>query len=62
VRFIHVYLVFYFALIAGALVASWQAQVLQRIPSTWVGLAVLVSVSLGLLLAILSSRPLAAHD
>jgi hypothetical protein len=57
VRFIHVYLAVYFLLIAGAVFALWQAQVLQRMSGEWVGLSILISVSLGVLLAILSSRP-----
>ena len=56
-RFIHLYLAVYFLLIAGAVFALWQAQVLQRMSGEWVGLSVLVSVSLGVLLAVLSSRP-----
>jgi hypothetical protein len=57
VRFIHIYLTVYFLLIAGAVFALWQAQVLQRLPGEWVGLSVLVAISLGGLLAFLSSRP-----
>jgi hypothetical protein len=57
VRVIHLYLAVYFLLIAGALFSMWQAQVLQRMPGEWVGLSVLVSVSLGILLGLLSSRP-----
>jgi hypothetical protein len=62
VRFIYFYLVIYFALIAGAVYALWRAQVLQRMPSEWVGLSVVVSVSLGLLLALLSYRPAPIQD
>ena len=39
VRFIHLYLAVYFLLIAGAVFALWQAQVLQRMPGEWVGLS-----------------------
>jgi hypothetical protein len=62
VRFIHLYLVVYFLLIGGALLALWRAQVLQHVPGEWVGLSVLISVSLGLLLAFLSSRPAPIRD
>ena len=56
-RFIHLYLVVYFLLVAGALFALWQAQVLQQMPGEWVGLFVLIALSLGILLAVLSWRP-----
>jgi hypothetical protein len=62
VRFIHLYLAVYFLLVAGALVALWQAQVLQRMPGQWVGLFVLVSLSLGIILAVLSWSPTPAPD
>jgi hypothetical protein len=57
VRFIHFYLAAYFLLIAGAVFALWRAQALQRLPAEWVGLSLLLAVSLGILLAVLSSRP-----
>jgi len=62
VRFIHLYLSVYFLLIAGAVFALWRAQVLQRMPGEWVGLSVLISVSLGVLLAVFSSRPSPSTD
>jgi uncharacterized membrane protein YraQ (UPF0718 family) len=57
VRLIHFYLAVYFLLVAGAVLSLWQAQVLQRMPGEWVGLSVLVAISLGVLLAFLSHRP-----
>jgi hypothetical protein len=62
VRFIHLYLAVYFLLVAGALFALWQAQVLQRMPGEWVALFVLVALSLGMLLAFLSWRPAPVRD
>jgi hypothetical protein len=62
VRLIHIYLALYFLLIAGAVFALWQAEVLQRLPGEWVGLSVLVSISLGVLHAFLSSRPPAVPE
>jgi hypothetical protein len=57
VRFIHLYLTAYFLLLAGAVFALWQAQVLQRMPGEWIGLSLLVAVSLGILLGVLSVKP-----
>ena len=56
-RFIHVYLIGYFALVIGAGLALWQAGILQQLPSLWIGLTAFVVISLGLLLAVTSSSP-----
>jgi len=55
-RFIHVYLIGYFALILGAGLALWQAGVLARISTIWVLIAALIVVGLGLILAVTSTR------
>jgi hypothetical protein len=51
------YLLAYFAVLAGAVLTLWQADVLSQIPMAWVVLAVVVSVGLGGLLAIVAHRP-----
>ncbi len=56
-RFIHLYLIGYFILILGAGLALWQAGVLGRIPGVWLGIAAIIAVGLGLLLAVTSVRP-----
>jgi hypothetical protein len=56
-RFIHLYLVGYFILVIGAGLALWQAGVLQRIAPVWLGIAVLVVLGLGIILAVTSVRP-----
>lgn len=56
-RFIHLYLVGYFVLLFGAGLALWQAGVVQRVPAAWLGVAVLVVVGLGIVLAMTSTRP-----
>lgn len=56
-RFHLFYLLAYFALLAGALVTLWQARVLSQIPRAWVVLALLVSVGLGFLLAVVARYP-----
>ena len=62
VRFIHLYLGIYFLLIAGAGATLWRADVLQRMPREWVGFSLVVAVSLGILLAVLSLQPAPARD
>jgi len=56
-RFIHLYLVGYFVLLFGAGLALWQAGVVQHVPAAWLGVAVLVAVGLGIVLAMTSTRP-----
>jgi len=56
VRFIHLYLIGYFALTGGAALALWRAGVLARIPGIWLVAAATTVVGLGILLAV-SSRP-----
>jgi hypothetical protein len=55
-RFIHLYLIGYFALVAGAGLALWQAGVLERVPTIWVLISSIVILALGILLAATSTR------
>jgi hypothetical protein len=54
---IRLYIVAYFALLAGAVLALWQADILQRLPLVWVAMGLIVAVGLGILLAVTSTRP-----
>jgi hypothetical protein len=55
-RVIHVYLIAYFALVAGAGLALWRAGVLARVPSYLLLTAAVIVVGLGVLVAVTSSR------
>ena len=55
-RFVHLYLLGYFLLIAGAALALWQAGILARISPTWLMIAGIIVVGLGILLAATSTR------
>jgi hypothetical protein len=55
-RFIHIYLVGYFILVAGASLALWQAGFFARISAIWVLISALVVIGLGILLAVTSVR------
>jgi hypothetical protein len=48
VRFIHLYLIGYFALVAGAAIALWQGGVLDHLPPLWVFGSSLVVIGLGI--------------
>jgi hypothetical protein len=54
VTFVRFYLVGYFLLFFGALFALWQSGALSRIPQSWLVLAALVAIGLGVLLALAS--------
>ena len=54
-KFLRLYLVGYFVLLAGAVLALWQAQVLDDIPPIWLGIAAIVAVGFGIMLAVASS-------
>jgi hypothetical protein len=55
-RFVHLYLLGYFLLVIGAGLALWQAGILARISSTWLMIAAIIVVGLGILLAATSTR------
>jgi hypothetical protein len=56
-RFIHLYLIGYFVLVAGAAIALWQAGALARLSPIWLFVSALVVVGLGLMLAVSAVRP-----
>ena len=55
-RFVHLYLLGYFLLVIGAGLALWQAGILARISPTWLAIAAIIVVGLGVLLAATSTR------
>jgi hypothetical protein len=59
-RLLYVYLIAYFALVVGAVLALWQAGVLGQLPAGLVAIGLLVAVGLGVVLALTSTRPPAA--
>jgi hypothetical protein len=62
VRFIHVYLVAYFMLAAGAALALWQSGALARISSIWLVISAVIVVGPGIVLALSSRRPPIVHE
>jgi len=51
------YLIGYFILLAGALLALWQAGILRQIPGVWLAIGLVTAVGLGILLAAASAGP-----
>ena len=54
-RFLTLYLVGYFLLLVGAVLALWQAGVLKDIPGVWLAIAAVVAIGFGIMLAVASA-------
>ena len=56
-RFVHLYLVGYFVLVVGAVLALWQSGALAKISGIWVAIGLVIAVGLGIMLAVSSGKP-----
>jgi hypothetical protein len=56
-RYVHLYLIGYFLLVAGALAALWYGGVLQQIAAMWVLIGLIIAVGLGVMLAVSAGTP-----
>jgi hypothetical protein len=56
-RFIHLYLVGYFVLVVGAVLALWQSGALAKISPIWIAIGVIIAIGLGIMLAVSSGKP-----
>jgi small basic protein len=54
-KFLKLYLVGYFLLLVGAVLALWQAGVLKEIPGVWLAIAAIVAIGFGIMLAVAST-------
>lgn len=61
-RFINLYLIGYFVLLVGAVLALYQAGVLTRLSGVWVAIGLLIAVGLGIMLAVSSGKPTITQD
>ena len=55
--FMRLYIVGYFVLIVGALLALWKADILGRIPLVWIAIGLIIAIGLGIMLVVTSTRP-----
>ena len=56
-RFLTLYLVGYFLLLLGAVLALWQSGILTEIPGVWLAIGAVIAIGLGIMLAVASGRP-----
>ncbi len=56
-RFVNVYLIGYFLLVIGAIAALWYGGVLRQISPMWIVIGLVISVGLGIMLAVSAGKP-----
>ena len=56
-RFVNIYLIGYFLLVLGALSALWYGGVLRQISPLWILIALVISIGLGIMLAVSAGKP-----
>ena len=56
-RFVHIYLIGYFLLLIGALAALWYGGVLRQLSPMWIAIGLIISVGLGIMLAVSAGKP-----
>jgi 4-amino-4-deoxy-L-arabinose transferase-like glycosyltransferase len=56
-RFVNIYLIGYFLLIVGALMALWYGGALRHIAAMWVVIGLVIAIGLGVMLAVSSGKP-----
>ncbi|HMB80938.1 MAG TPA: hypothetical protein VKI43_12760 [Vicinamibacterales bacterium] len=61
-RFIHLYLIGYFVLVIGGVLALWKAGVLDHVSGVWVAIGVLIAVGLGIMLAVSAGKPTVTEE
>ena len=61
-RFVNIYLVGYFVLIIGALLALWYGGVLRHVSPVWVLIGLVIAVGLGIMLAVSAGKPEITRD
>ena len=54
-RFLKLYLVGYFMLLFGAVLALWQSGILDEIPGVWLAIGSVIAIGFGIMLAVASS-------
>ena len=61
-RFIHLYLIGYFVLVAGAVLALWQSGVLAHVSGVWLAIGMVITIGLGIMLAVTVGKPTVTRE
>ena len=61
-RFIHLYLIGYFVLVIGAVLALWHAGALAHVGAAWIGIGIIIALGLGIMLAVSSGKPTVTRE
>jgi len=56
-KFIHLFLIGYFVLVVGVVLALWQTGILNRVAPIWVAIGLLVAVGVGIMMSVSSGKP-----
>jgi hypothetical protein len=56
-KFMRLYLIGYFVLLVGAVLALWQSGILRQISGIWLAIGLVIAVGLGIVLAVSSTTP-----
>jgi hypothetical protein len=56
-KFMRLYLIGYFILLFGAVLALWQSGILREISGIWLAIGLVIAVGLGIVLAVSSTTP-----
>lgn len=56
-RFINMFLVGYFVLVIGALLALWYGGVLRHVAAMWVVIGLIIAVGFGIMLSVSGGKP-----
>ena len=56
-KFVNIYLIGYFVLVIGAVLALWQSGVLDSVQPIWIGIGLIIALGLGIMLAVSSGKP-----
>lgn len=54
-KFLKMYLIGYFVLLFGAVLALWKSGILEEISGVWIAIGAVIAVGLGIMLAVSSS-------
>jgi hypothetical protein len=56
-KFINAYLVGYFVLVLGAMLALWYGGALKHVAAMWVVIGLVIAVGLGIMLSVSAGKP-----